>query len=231
MNIEAQVIGVPTGVQDYRPALYGGVSAVELGVDRRPARGPRRRRSTSSSRRIVARLHRRVAQLGHQQLGRDGAADQRRRGGHRRRSTRIRDAALACARALERRDWAGVARQLAAEWTHRKRLAPGVTTPRDRRAASSARAARARSPARSAARAAAAASSASSIRIGKAAVARGARRRRRARCCRVTDRARRTRAIVRAGADHGSRSTKSSSSTTTRRRRRFSATSRARSSC
>ena len=32
MNIEAQVIDVPTGVQDYRPALYGGVSAVELGV-------------------------------------------------------------------------------------------------------------------------------------------------------------------------------------------------------
>ncbi len=32
MNIEAQVIDVPTGVQDYRPALYGGVSAVELDV-------------------------------------------------------------------------------------------------------------------------------------------------------------------------------------------------------
>ena len=32
MNVEAQVIRVPTGVQDYRPALYGGVSAVELDV-------------------------------------------------------------------------------------------------------------------------------------------------------------------------------------------------------
>jgi D-glycero-alpha-D-manno-heptose-7-phosphate kinase len=32
MNIEAQVIRVPTGVQDYRPALYGGISAVQLGV-------------------------------------------------------------------------------------------------------------------------------------------------------------------------------------------------------
>ena len=30
MNVEAQAIDVPTGVQDYRPALYGGVSAVEL---------------------------------------------------------------------------------------------------------------------------------------------------------------------------------------------------------
>ena len=31
MNVEAQAIAVPTGVQDYRPALYGGVAAVELG--------------------------------------------------------------------------------------------------------------------------------------------------------------------------------------------------------
>ena len=33
MNVEAQAIDVPTGAQDYRPAFYGGVSAVELGVD------------------------------------------------------------------------------------------------------------------------------------------------------------------------------------------------------
>jgi D-glycero-alpha-D-manno-heptose-7-phosphate kinase len=31
-NVEAQVIRVPTGVQDYYPALYGGVSAIELGA-------------------------------------------------------------------------------------------------------------------------------------------------------------------------------------------------------
>src|SRR6266568_7204723 len=29
-NIEAQIIGVPTGAQDYYPAMYGGVSAIEL---------------------------------------------------------------------------------------------------------------------------------------------------------------------------------------------------------
>jgi len=32
-NVEAQVIGVPTGLQDYRPALYGGIAALELGVE------------------------------------------------------------------------------------------------------------------------------------------------------------------------------------------------------
>ncbi len=30
-NIEAQIIKVPTGCQDYYPAMYGGVSAIELG--------------------------------------------------------------------------------------------------------------------------------------------------------------------------------------------------------
>ncbi len=32
-NVEAQIINVPTGCQDYYPALYGGVSAVHLDVD------------------------------------------------------------------------------------------------------------------------------------------------------------------------------------------------------
>jgi D-glycero-alpha-D-manno-heptose-7-phosphate kinase len=32
-NVEAQLIRVPTGCQDYYPALYGGVNAVQLDVD------------------------------------------------------------------------------------------------------------------------------------------------------------------------------------------------------
>ncbi len=32
-NIEARTINVPTGLQDYRPALYGGIAALELDVD------------------------------------------------------------------------------------------------------------------------------------------------------------------------------------------------------
>ena len=38
MNVECQTIKVPTGVQDYRPALYGGIAAIELRVQR--ARAP-----------------------------------------------------------------------------------------------------------------------------------------------------------------------------------------------
>src|SRR5205823_8148033 len=32
-NVEAQLIKVPTGCQDYYPALYGGVNAIHLDVD------------------------------------------------------------------------------------------------------------------------------------------------------------------------------------------------------
>jgi D-glycero-alpha-D-manno-heptose-7-phosphate kinase len=42
---------------------------------------------------------------------------------------RIRDTAAAMRRALEAGDWDEVGRQIAAQWTNRKRLAPGVTTP------------------------------------------------------------------------------------------------------
>lgn len=38
-NVEAQIIRVPTGCQDYYPAMYGGVSAIELseaGIIRKP---------------------------------------------------------------------------------------------------------------------------------------------------------------------------------------------------
>src|SRR6185295_18434375 len=33
MNVECQAIRVPAGVQDYRPALYGGIAAIELRVE------------------------------------------------------------------------------------------------------------------------------------------------------------------------------------------------------
>jgi D-glycero-alpha-D-manno-heptose-7-phosphate kinase len=41
----------------------------------------------------------------------------------------IRDAAVALRAALERHDWTGAGRAIAAEWAARRRLAPGVTTP------------------------------------------------------------------------------------------------------
>jgi len=127
MNLEAQVIGVPTGVQDYRPAYFGGVSAVELGV--------------SAVRRVALNVD--LDELGQRiVLAYTGASRnsginnwevmQRRIAGDPAVVSAfdgIRDAAAGMRESLQRRDWEGVATHLAHEWTHRKRLAPGVTTP------------------------------------------------------------------------------------------------------
>ena len=128
MNVEAQTIAVPTGLQDYRPALYGGMAALELECRRRaprPARG-RFPRAREPDRPL---LHGRTAELGHQQLGNHEEA-------HRRRPARLRllrahprhrgnDARVRSRRG----DWDGVGVAIAEEWENRKRLAPGVTTP------------------------------------------------------------------------------------------------------
>lgn len=127
MNVEAQVIGVPTGVQDYRPALYGGVAAVELGVDgvRRveldvdPGELERRivlvftgtPRNSGTNNWEIMRRHI------------DGDVDVF--DGF----ERIRDTARRMREALEKEDWDEVGRQIGAEWENRKLLAPGVTTP------------------------------------------------------------------------------------------------------
>jgi D-glycero-alpha-D-manno-heptose-7-phosphate kinase len=127
MNIEAQVIRVPTGAQDYRPAVFGGVSAVELGID-----GPRRvaidvdlgelgdrlvLAYTGASRNSGINnwevMQRRITGDPHVTAAFDG----------------IRDAALGMRAALQSQDWAAAGRYLQQEWDHRKRLAPGVTLP------------------------------------------------------------------------------------------------------
>jgi D-glycero-alpha-D-manno-heptose-7-phosphate kinase len=127
MNVEAQAIDVPTGVQDYRPAYYGGISAVELGVN-----GIRRVAIDVAP----ADLQQRLA-LAYTNASRNSGInnwDVTKRhidgdAGVRTAFARIRDIAAAMRTALERRDWAEVGRQIAAEWENRKALAPGVTTP------------------------------------------------------------------------------------------------------
>jgi D-glycero-alpha-D-manno-heptose-7-phosphate kinase len=127
MNVEAQAIEVPTGAQDYRPAFYGGISAVELGVN-----GVRRVGLDVAPAELQARLV-----LAYTNASRNSGInnwDVTKRhidgdAGVRTSFARIRDIAAAMRTALERRDWADVGRQIAAEWENRKKLAPGVTTP------------------------------------------------------------------------------------------------------
>jgi D-glycero-alpha-D-manno-heptose-7-phosphate kinase len=127
MNVECQTIRVPTGVQDYRPALFGGIAAVELRVDgiRRVALGVDRRELEA---RIV------LAYTGAPRNSGTNNWDitKRHLDGDRHVFDcfeRIRDTAVAMRTALERGDWDEVGRQIAAEWHNRQQLAPGVTTP------------------------------------------------------------------------------------------------------
>jgi D-glycero-alpha-D-manno-heptose-7-phosphate kinase len=127
MNVEAQVIRVPTGVQDYRPAYYGGIAAVELhphgvvrvSLDVDPVELQRRivlaytgaPRNSGTNNWEITKRHidgdRQVFDC----------------------FERIRDATTALRQAFTAGDWPGVGRQIALEWTARKQLAPGVTTP------------------------------------------------------------------------------------------------------
>src|SRR5436190_2732249 len=126
MNVEAQAIDVPTGVQDYRPAYYGGISAVELGVN-----GIRRVALDVKPEELQSRLA-----LAYTNASRNSGInnwDVTKRhidgdAGVQLSFARIRDIAAAMRAALERRDWPEVGRQIGAEWDNRKNLAPGVTT-------------------------------------------------------------------------------------------------------
>jgi D-glycero-alpha-D-manno-heptose-7-phosphate kinase len=126
-NIEAQVIRVPTGAQDYYPALYGGVSAVELGV---------------------AGIVRKEIPVSHEELNQRFVlaytGEPRNSGinnwevtkayidGDRtvhRNFDRISEIAQAMRNALESAAWDEVARLLREEWRFRRTNAPGITTP------------------------------------------------------------------------------------------------------
>jgi D-glycero-alpha-D-manno-heptose-7-phosphate kinase len=127
MNVECQTIRVPTGVQDYRPAMYGGVAAIELRADGIHREGLRV---------DPCELERRIV-LAYTGAPRNSGTNnweitKRHIDGDRHVFDcfeRIRDTAAAMRTALEREDWDEVGRQIAVEWDNRKRLAPGVTTP------------------------------------------------------------------------------------------------------
>lgn len=126
-NVEAQVIAVPTGLQDYRPALYGGIAALELGVE-----GARRVALPVAPADLTARLV--VAYTGAPRAsGINNWEITKRRIDGDAHVGRCFDGIVEAARgmrgALVAGDWPRVGARLADEWRVRKQLAPGVTTP------------------------------------------------------------------------------------------------------
>jgi len=127
MNVEAQTIAVPTGLQDYRPALYGGVAALELEVD-----GVRRIPLQVDFRALEHRIVLCYTGEPRNSGTNNWEITKKHIDGDRHIFDcfeRIRDTAVNMRERLQRGDWDGVGAAIAEEWENRKRLAPGVTTP------------------------------------------------------------------------------------------------------
>jgi D-glycero-alpha-D-manno-heptose-7-phosphate kinase len=126
-NAEAQVIRVPTGCQDYYPALYGGVSAIHLDVDgihHEPIPVP----AEELDRRFVLAYTGAPRQSG---INNWKVFQGHIEGDRRilRNFDRIAEIARAMRQALASSDWSEAARLLREEWKLRKTNAPRITTP------------------------------------------------------------------------------------------------------
>ncbi len=126
-DVEAQVIEVPTGLQDYRPALYGGIASLELHVGRTRHVPLPVAQADLSARLVVCYTGApRQSGINNWEITKrriDGDAHVRAC------LDRIVGTTRDMRDALECGDWSRVGTCLADEWNTRKQLAPGVTTP------------------------------------------------------------------------------------------------------
>jgi D-glycero-alpha-D-manno-heptose-7-phosphate kinase len=129
-NIEAQVIGIPTGKQDYFPPLFGGICGIWFDVA-----GHRLERLDEGSD-LIERLNERLI-LTFTNINRFSGATNwamlkryvERKGDAVAHMRRIKEVALAMRQSLAAGELDDLARLLALEWENRKALAEGVTTP------------------------------------------------------------------------------------------------------
>ena len=126
-NIEAQLIRVPTGCQDYYPALYGGVNAIHLEAD-----GIHREAVPVSAEDLDRRFVLVHAGAPRQSGINNWEVFKAHVDGDRRvfrNFEHIVEIARAMRDAVATAAWNDVARLLRAEWKLRKTNAPGITTP------------------------------------------------------------------------------------------------------
>ncbi len=126
-NVEAQLIKVPTGCQDYYPALYGGVNAIHLDVD-----GIHRQSISAAREDIESRFV--LVYTGaprHSGINNWEVFKAHINGDKRvfRNFQQIGEIARAMHASLESGDWPEVGRLLGEEWKLRRTNAPGITTP------------------------------------------------------------------------------------------------------
>src|SRR5215468_3736081 len=126
-NVEAQIIEVPTGCQDYYPALYGGVSAIRLDAD-----GIHREAVPVLPEEIESRFVLAYTGVPRRSGINNWEVFKSHIDGDRRvfrNFEQIASIARDMHRALLRSDWDEVARLLRDEWKLRRTNAPGITTP------------------------------------------------------------------------------------------------------
>jgi D-glycero-alpha-D-manno-heptose-7-phosphate kinase len=126
-NVEAQIIRVPAGCQDYYPALYGGVSAIHLDAD-----GIHREAVPVAPEDIESRFVLAYTGAPCQSGINNWEVFKAHINGDKhvfRNFERITEIARAMHGALVQADWGEAARLLREEWKLRRTNAPGITTP------------------------------------------------------------------------------------------------------
>jgi D-glycero-alpha-D-manno-heptose-7-phosphate kinase len=126
-NVEAQIIRVPTGCQDYYPGLYGGVGAIHLSED-----GIHHERLAVPAAEMNQRFLLAYTGAPRQSGINNWEVFKAHINGEKRVFRNFEDIASIASsmrQALLGQDWADVARLLGEEWKLRKTNAPGITTP------------------------------------------------------------------------------------------------------
>lgn len=127
-NVEAQVLGVPTGEQDYYAAAFGGVQAIRL-----TTRGIQSEKLAVDGSELAARGvlcytgESRNSGINNWEVMKAHIDGKRAVIRH---FNRIAAIAAEMREALEQRDWERASRLLRLEWEARKKNHPGITTPR-----------------------------------------------------------------------------------------------------
>jgi len=126
-DLEARLMSLPTGLQDHYPALLGGV----LDIEQRPG-GERVRRLDVDLERLGASLLVVYSGMSHFSAGNNWQVVRRRLDGEPEITTLfagIAEAAAALPEALEAGDFARAGALMGREWSFRRRLADGISTP------------------------------------------------------------------------------------------------------
>jgi D-glycero-alpha-D-manno-heptose-7-phosphate kinase len=126
-NVEAQLINVPTGCQDYYPALYGGISSIHLNFDGIHREAVPIEPEEIESRFVLAYTGKpRQSGINNWEVFKSHIDGDKRVFKN---FERIAEIAVAMHQSLLKTDWNEVARLLREEWKLRRTNAPGITTP------------------------------------------------------------------------------------------------------